>query len=140
MPMFPGPTAAITFAAIKFGGYTAFAHVLTAKTSVKVDPLPFGIAKTTAGFLTNLLSLPLYGALASDVTPSVALVLTVLVPIRWITWLAVLRVCTRQNALRPQWLPGVAAAGVAWSFSLDAAMWLFSQAFSWFPGMTMPVC
>src|SRR5262245_41119862 len=54
MPMIPSPTAALVYAAIKLGGYAAFARGLNRVSGDAVSPIRFAAAKTALGLVGGI--------------------------------------------------------------------------------------
>lgn len=136
MPMVPGPLAALTYGALKVGGYALFARGLNGATGRSVRELGFGFGKTAIGLAGGL-------AYLFAIVPATGLtdspewvVYAATLPIRVLSWTVALTLFYGWKR-RPLLVLGAIPAGVAWSYALDAVM---SVLFKVLPGMEMPFC
>ena len=136
MPMMPSPLAAVVYAAVKIGGYAAFAYGLNKITGRSISPLKFGGAKTALGLVGGITYVfALVPATGLSDSSDVALFLGA-APVRLLVWGAALSLFYgfRSN---PRLMSAAMFLGVGWSYALDGAMWLVYRIL---PGMVMPFC
>ncbi|WP_374356843.1 hypothetical protein [Chitinimonas sp.] len=136
MPMIPGPLAATAYGAIKVAGYAYFARQFNQLTTRSISPIRFGLAKTAIGLFGGIALIAIFmsGAVSGD--PSDAYLYLAALPVRLTAWSIALGLFYGFRD-QPRRMFLAVLVGTAWSYCLDAIMWIVYRVI---PGMAMPFC
>jgi hypothetical protein len=116
MPGGLGPTGFITFAAVKYAGYSAAAWLLNRRYQHDThSPLLIGLVRTGIGLAAGAA----YGAAVLFARFPEGLFFAALIPIRLLEWGLLLRWFYEPQFLATGRAWRWASAGAAWSFALD---------------------
>ncbi len=136
MPMIPSALAGIVYAAVKVGGYAAFAYGLNRITDKSASPIKFAGAKTALGLAGGIAYVFGLASAIGISAESDFLLFVGAAPIRILVWTAMIGLFYGFRA-NPRLMTAAVLLGVVWSYALDGVMWVIYKVL---PGMVMPFC
>ena len=135
MPMIPSVAAAVTYGAIKIGGYALYAYWLNRRLKSNVSPFKFALVKTLIGLAAGWAFLSVGSNLPQELQTDFAFWLSAL-PLRLFAWLLVIGYFYKTKSTYLQ-LFLYSVLGIVITYSLDLIMFV---TFKLLPGMQMPMC